>query len=105
MLRGRLAIQNSFKGNTKLPVDHLRRGAMRRQGAARPQRGGLISLLDLPAILLDGRSPTSPLPNANIREKEKDRDYFGSLSPDKMQPPLPCIRCYQQAASKIGGFP
>jgi hypothetical protein len=65
----------------------------------------VISFLDLSAILLGGRSPTNPLPNASILEKEKDRDYFGSLSPpDKMQPPLPCIRCYQQEASKVGCF-
>jgi hypothetical protein len=51
-------------------------------------------VLNSPAILLDGRFPTSPLANASILENEKDRDYFGSLSHDKMQPPLPCIRCY-----------
>jgi len=56
----------------------------------------VISFLDLSAILLGGRSPTNPLPNASILEKEKDRDYLGSLNPDKMQPPLPCIRCCQQ---------
>jgi hypothetical protein len=55
-------------------------------------------ILDLPTILLNGSSPTNPLANASILEKEKDRDYFGSLSHDKMQPPLLYIRCYQQEA-------